>query len=70
MSHLCRETRWLSIPWAQLAHANPEMDLSRPRSFVRGEDETSTRAKENGGRKIKPNLTRWFCHPHNWKLRL
>jgi hypothetical protein len=59
-SHLCRETRENSVPWAQLAHANPDADLSHPRSFVRGEDETFTRATENGGRKIKSNLTSGF----------
>jgi hypothetical protein len=69
-SHLCLETRYIFVPWAQLEHANPDVDLSHPRPCVRGEAETSTRAKENGARKIKLNLTRWFCHPPNWQLRL
>jgi hypothetical protein len=43
--HLCRETREISVPWAHLAHANPDVDLSHPLSFVRGEDETFTRAR-------------------------
>jgi hypothetical protein len=69
-SHLCRETREIPVPWAQLEHATPEVDLSHSRSFVRGEDETFTRARENGGRKTRIQLDKCFCHPHNWKLRL
>jgi hypothetical protein len=69
-SHLCRETREISVPWAQLEHANPDADLPHSRSFVRGKDETFTRARENGGRKMKIQLDKCFCHPRNWKLRL
>jgi hypothetical protein len=66
-SHLFRETRETSVHWTQLAHANPDADLSHTRSFVQGED---TPARENGGRKTKIQLDKWFCHPYNWKLRL
>jgi hypothetical protein len=64
-SHLCRETREIYVPWDQLEHANPDADLSHTRSFVRGEDETFTRARENGGRKTRIQLDKCFCHPHN-----
>jgi hypothetical protein len=69
-SHLCRETLENSVPWAQLEHTNPDADLSHSRTYILGEDETFTRARENGGRKTKIQLDKWFCHPHNWKLRL
>jgi hypothetical protein len=64
-SHLCRDTREISVPWDQLEHANPDAVLSHSPSFVQGEDETFTRARENGGRKTKIQLDKSFCHPHN-----
>jgi hypothetical protein len=47
-SHLCRETREIYVPCNQVAHANPDVELSHPRTCVRGEAETPTREKKTG----------------------
>jgi hypothetical protein len=47
-SHLCRETREIYVPCDQVAHANPDVDLSHPRPCARGEAETPTREKKTG----------------------
>jgi hypothetical protein len=48
-SHLCRETGENYVPCDQVTHANPGVDLSHPRPFVRDEAETPTREKKTGG---------------------
>jgi hypothetical protein len=60
MSHLCQETQEIYVPCDQVAHANPDVDLSHPRPCVRGEAETPTREKKTGGKYLNLSLQRGF----------
>jgi hypothetical protein len=55
---MSRETRDMCVPCDQVTHANPDLDVYHLRPYVRGEDETPTREKKNGGKDFNPSLQR------------